>query len=240
MDRKIVWPGQVPLETDLLGTNRNAMIAIGRLAQDILGSGTLVSGLAAAPTSPASMSVSIGAGAIYQLQPVDGTAYSSLPANTTDYVTKQGINTTSDATLLTFTAPTTSGQSVIFLIQAAYSEVDTDNVVLPFYNASNPAVPYSGPSNTGVASSTTGRATSTWQSRLACRRAAQRRPLPIPVSSRSTMSRSPMGRPRSPRQTLPSPRARLSSPRRWHRLRLRPSVWHRRRNRSRAPALPKP
>ncbi len=155
MDRKIVWPGQVPLETDLLGTNRNMMIALGRLAQDILGAGTLVSGLAASATTPASMSVSIAAGAIYQLQPVDGTAYSSLPANTTDYILKQGINTTSDGALLTFTAPTTSGQSVIYLIQAAYSEVDTDNIVLPFYNASNPAVPYSGPSNTGASSSTT-------------------------------------------------------------------------------------
>ncbi len=155
MERKIVWPGQVPLETDLLGTNRNMMIALGRLAQDILGAGTLVSGLAASATTPASMSVSIAAGAIYQLQPVDGTAYSSLPANTTDYILKQGINTTSDGALLTFTAPTTSGQSVIYLIQAAYSEVDTDNIVLPFYNASNPAVPYSGPSNTGASSSTT-------------------------------------------------------------------------------------
>lgn len=155
MDRKIVWPGQVPLETDLLGTNRNVMIALGRLAMDILGTSTLVSGLAASPTSPASMSVSIGAGAIYSLQPVDGTAYSSLPANTTDYILKQGINTTSDGALLTFTAPGTSGQSVIYLIQAAYSEVDTDSTVLPFYNASNPAVPYSGPSGTGASSATT-------------------------------------------------------------------------------------
>lgn len=155
MDRKIVWPGQVPLETDLLGTNRNVMIALGRLAQDILGSSTLVSGLACTPTTPASMSLNIGAGAIYSLQPVDSTAYSSLAANTTDYVLKQGIVTTSDAAQLTFTAPTTSGYSVIYLIQAAYSEVDTDNIVLSFYNASNPAVPYSGPSNTGASSSTT-------------------------------------------------------------------------------------
>ncbi|MDK4804956.1 MAG: hypothetical protein OC190_00235 [Novosphingobium aromaticivorans] len=155
MDRKIVWPGQVPLETDLLGTNRNVMVALGRLAQDILGTSTLVSGLSATPTTPASLSVRIGPGAIYSLQPVDGTAYSSLPANTSDYVLKQGIIAASDDTLLTFTPPAVSGQSVIFLIQAAYSEVDTDGTVLPFYNASNPAVPYSGPSNTGASSATT-------------------------------------------------------------------------------------
>lgn len=155
MDRKIVWPGAVPLETDILGTNLNAMIGLGRLALDLLGSTTLVSGLACTAQSPASMSVNIGAGAIYALQNVDNTAYSSLSANTTDQILKQGILKTSDAVSLAMTAPTTPGYSVIYLIQAAYSEPDTDTVVLPFYNTSNPAVPYSGPSNTGASSATT-------------------------------------------------------------------------------------
>lgn len=155
MDRKIVWPGAVPLETDILGTNLNTMVGLGRLALDLLGTSTLVSGLACTAQSPATMSVNIGAGAIYSLQNIDGTAYSSIAANTTDQVLKQGILKASDAVTLAMTAPTTPGFSVIYLIQAAYSEIDTDNIVLPFYNASNPAVPYSGPSNTGAASSTT-------------------------------------------------------------------------------------
>lgn len=155
MDRKIVWPGAVPLETDILGTNLNAMIGLGRLALDLLGTSTLVSGLACTAQSPATMSVNIGAGAIYALQNVDNTAYSSLAANTTDQIVKQGILKASDALSLTMAAPTTPGYSVIYLIQAAYSEPDTDTVVLPFYNASNPAVPYSGPSNTGASSATT-------------------------------------------------------------------------------------
>lgn len=155
MDRKIIYPGQVPLETDLLGTNRNTMIALGRFALDILGSSTLVSGLACTATSPASMTVKIGAGAIYSVQNVDNSAYSSLEADTTNQILKQGIVLASDALTLTMTAPVTSGYSVIYLIQAAYSEVDTDSIILPYYNPSNPAVPYSGPNNTGASSATT-------------------------------------------------------------------------------------
>ncbi|KAJ8136797.1 hypothetical protein OY671_009990, partial [Metschnikowia pulcherrima] len=77
----IIYPGQVPLETDSLGTNRNAMIGLGRLAMDVSGSSTSVSGLPCTATSPASMSVKIGAGAIYSLQNVDNSAYSSSEAD---------------------------------------------------------------------------------------------------------------------------------------------------------------
>ena len=54
MDRQIVYPGQIPLETDLLNSNRFAMIAIAKLAAAMLGTGTVANGLACAPTSPAS------------------------------------------------------------------------------------------------------------------------------------------------------------------------------------------
>ena len=37
MDRNIVYPGSIPLDTDLLTVNRNAMIGIGFLAQAVLG-----------------------------------------------------------------------------------------------------------------------------------------------------------------------------------------------------------
>jgi hypothetical protein len=155
MDRNIVWPGQVPLETDLLNTNRNVMVALGRFAMDILGSSTLASGLACTPTAPASMKVNIGAGALYSLQNIDNTAYSTLAANTADQVMKQGILLASDALQLAFTAPASAGNSIIYLVQAAYSEVDTDLTLLPYYNAANPSVPYSGPSGSGNQSATT-------------------------------------------------------------------------------------
>lgn len=155
MDRVLIYPGQVPLETDLLRTNRNAMIALGRLAQDVLGTATTVAGLACTPTSPASMSVNIGAGALYSVQNVDNSAYSSIAADTTDQIMKQGIVLASDNISLTMAAPLTSGYSVIYLIEAAFSETDTGTTVLPYYNSSNPGVPYSGPGGSSAAQATT-------------------------------------------------------------------------------------
>ena len=92
MDRILVYPGSIPLDTDILNTNRNSMIALGYLAQAILGSGTVVDGLACSPTAPASMTVSVGPGSITQLTVVDTLAYGSLPADTTDPLLKFGVN----------------------------------------------------------------------------------------------------------------------------------------------------
>lgn len=154
MDRQIVWPGAIPLETDILNTNRNAMVAIGRLAMDVLGSSTLAAGLPCTPTAVPSMAVNIGPGAIYSLQNVDNIAYSSLAADTTDQTVKQGILLASANTQLNMMAPATSGNSVLYLIQAAYSEVDSGAITLPFYNSANPAIPFSGPANNGQPSYT--------------------------------------------------------------------------------------
>lgn len=153
MERQIVYPSQVPLETDLLNTNRNTMLALGKLAAAIFGTGGLVNGLAVAPTSPASLDVSIGAGEIYQLANVDDTAYSSLPADTTDTVVKQGILL--QPTTLACPAPSAAGFSIDYLIEAKFEELDTGSVVLPYYNASNPQQAYSGPNNTGAAQAVT-------------------------------------------------------------------------------------
>ncbi len=152
MDRNLVYPGSIPLDSDLLAVNRNAMVAIGALAQAVLGTGTVADGLACTPTSPASMSVTVAPGSIAQLSVVDTLAYGTLPADITDPLVKMGINLA--PTSFTLTAPTTSGQAVNYLIQAALQESDTGPVVLPYYNAANPAQPYSGPNNSGVAQNT--------------------------------------------------------------------------------------
>lgn len=153
MDRQIVYPGQIPLETDLLNTNRNTMIALGKLAGAVFGtSSSIVNGLAVVPTSPASLSVNVNAGEIYSLQNVDNTAYSSLPADTTDTVVKQGILL--QPSNLSCPAPTTAGFSINYLIEATYQDNDTGSVVLPYYNASNPSQAYSGPNNSGTAQAT--------------------------------------------------------------------------------------
>lgn len=152
MDRQIVYPGAIPLETDLLHTNKYAMIGLSKIAEAILGTGTLLSGLPCTPTAPASMQVQIGAGQVYALANLDATAFSSLAADTTHSILKQGL--LMDAVNLSCPAPATTGYSINYLVQVAYSEVDSGAVVLPYYNASNPAQAYSGPNNSGSAQNT--------------------------------------------------------------------------------------
>lgn len=152
MDRQIVYPGAIPLETDILNTNRNVLIALGFAMQAILGTSTVVDGLACTPTSPASMQVNVGNGSIYSLQNLDATAYSSLAADTTDNIVKQGISLATQT--FNAPAPATAGQSVVYLIEAAYQDTDTGSVTLPYYNASNPSTAYSGPNNSGAAQNT--------------------------------------------------------------------------------------
>jgi hypothetical protein len=152
MDRNIVYPGSIPLDTDMLSVNRNVMVALGYLTQAVLGSNTVVDGLGCAPTVPASMSVTVAPGSITQMLVVDALAYGSLSADSADPLVKMGINTA--PTTFTLVAPTSSGQAVNYLIEAALEESDTDPIVLPYYNAANPAQPYSGPNNTGTTQNT--------------------------------------------------------------------------------------
>ena len=152
MDRAIVYPGSIPLDTDLLATNRNAMVAIGALAQAILGTATVVDGLAVMPTTPASLSVVCAPGTITQFTNVDQNAYGSLAADTADGLVKMGVNLAASAIALA--APTTTGQAIAYLIEACFQESDASPVVLPYYNAANPTSPYLGPNNAGTAQST--------------------------------------------------------------------------------------
>jgi hypothetical protein len=152
MDRNIVYPGSIPLDTDILNLNRNAMTAVGALTAAVLGSNVVVDGLACTPTSPASLTVNVGPGSITYFTSVDANAYGSLPADTSDQLVQTGINLQSTSFVLT--TPSSPGQSINYLIEAAFSELDTDPVVLPYVNAANPAQPYSGPSNSGTPQNT--------------------------------------------------------------------------------------
>lgn len=153
VNRVTVYPGAIPLETDLLNTNRNFMVGLGGLAKALFGSSTIVNGLSCIPTSPASMQVSVGAGEIYSQANIDDTPYSSLLADVNHQIMKQGILL--DPVLLSCPAPSSSGNSINYLIEARYIEADLNPVTLPYYNASNPSSAYSGPANSGQAQSTT-------------------------------------------------------------------------------------
>ena len=159
MDRVMVYPGAIPLETDILNTNKNSMIALSKLAAAILGTSTVVNGLTCGPTSPASMQVQMSAGEIYETENVDATAFSSLAADTTHSIQKQGIML--DTLNLSCAAPGGAGQSINYLIEAQYQDSDTNLTVLPYYNASNPVQAYAGPNNTGASQATVRKGTVT-------------------------------------------------------------------------------
>jgi hypothetical protein len=145
VDRIIVYPGQIPLDSDILNTNRNAMIALGYLARATIGANVAVDGLACLPTAPASMQVTVGQGAIFTNSTIDASAYGTLPSDL-DPLVKMGINPF-DATTFTLTAPGVSGQTISYLIEAQFIETDGQPLSLPYYNAANPAQPFTGPNN---------------------------------------------------------------------------------------------
>ena len=147
MDRVIVYPGGIPLDTDILATNKNAMIAIGYLMQMVLGTNPVVDGLICSPAVPPSMSVSVSPGSIAQLSAIDLTAYGSIAADNADPLVKMGISLATS--VFTLQAPTVPGQTAAYLLEATLQESDINPVTLPYYNAANPAQPFSGPNNSG-------------------------------------------------------------------------------------------
>jgi hypothetical protein len=152
MDRLTNYFGQVPLETDLLHTNQNTMVAIAKLAGGVLGLTTAINGLTVTPTGPASLNVLLNEGEIYEMEDLEATSWSSLPADTADTILKQGILL--EAATIGITPPTTTGFSQVFLVEVQYQDEDTGAVVLPFFNAAIPAQPFAGPGNSGSASNT--------------------------------------------------------------------------------------
>jgi hypothetical protein len=142
----------VPLETDILNTNRNVLTGLGALIQDLFGTNTVFSGLGCVPTIPASLNVTINPGRVYELALRDPTAYSSLGTDTVNQIMKQGILLT--AQVLSLSAPASAGFSQNYLVSANFIEQDINPVVLPYYNAANPAQAFSGPPVGGVSSGT--------------------------------------------------------------------------------------
>ncbi|OYV37433.1 MAG: hypothetical protein B7Z80_12825 [Rhodospirillales bacterium 20-64-7] len=152
MDRNIVYPGSVPMDTDILYPNRNAMVAVAALTAATLGNRTVADGLACSATFPASLSISIGPGSITQLATLDATSYGSLPADLADQIVKTGINL--QPTVFALTPPASPGESINYLIEASFAESDTDPMVLPYVNSAAPTQPFSGPNNAGTAQNT--------------------------------------------------------------------------------------
>jgi hypothetical protein len=157
VDRRIVYTGEIPLDVDILQPQRNMEIAIGMLSQAVIGQElanppVAIDGFVLATAVPPSLILNVGQGSIYAQGVVDQTAFGSLPADVTDVITLQGISI--GTTPLTFTPPGTAGFSTNYLVQVGLSTQDGTPIVLPYYNAANPPVPWLGPNNTGVSQNT--------------------------------------------------------------------------------------
>lgn len=143
--RVIVYTNQVPYEADVLRSNLYQMTAVSRLSQTILGTGisnsTLAADLPCTPISPPGLQVVIGAGSLYSFVNLDNTAYGVLPVDTdpNHKLLKQAINF--DPTTLNTPAPTLSGNSIIYLIQAILQTVDINDVSRPYFNSADPSMP---------------------------------------------------------------------------------------------------
>lgn len=152
MDRPTVYYGQLPRETDLLTLGQSAMVALAKLGESVLGTASAVDGFTLAPTSPASLNVTLGPGVIYQLENLEQSVWSSLPADLSHSVLKQGILL--DPVTLGVTPPGTVGYSQVFLVQVEYQDLDTGSVVLPYFNPADPTHNLNGPGNNGQAQNT--------------------------------------------------------------------------------------
>lgn len=152
MDRSIVYTGALPQTTDLLLTNKFAMVAQAFQNRALLGSSTAVAGLACTATTPtADLHVTVDVGSIYTMDPTDAAAYGDVGTDNTNIV-KQGILAAPQ--VLTITPPATAGFSQVYLVQAILNDVDAGSMVLSYYNSSNPAQPFAGPANSGASNYT--------------------------------------------------------------------------------------
>lgn len=144
MYRQTNYAYQNPAETDFLYAQRFMYEGLGLIAMDFLGTTALVAGLACTATGPASLNINIGPGRIYSLQTLEPTAwgqnasFGGLAVDTaTDHeILKQGLFR--DTTAFSCPAPGTSGQSVNYLIEASFSEVDAVPLSLNFVSSTPP------------------------------------------------------------------------------------------------------
>lgn len=148
MDRVQNYNLQTPLTADDLNKERDyTAIALGKIVSALLGQGTVVSDLAATAVASTTVpTVQLSDGQLYELATLDPTAFGSLPVNSfpsTATVMKQGLLLASRGDTNTFelTPPGTSGESIIYLLEAQYADLDTDTQTITFYNVSDPTNP---------------------------------------------------------------------------------------------------
>ena len=151
MDRQIVYPGSIPLDTDLLNIQRHVMASLGALTRAVFGETGVVDGLDCGPAGGEAYGVVVGPGSYSAPLAKDFAAFGSLPADPT-IIMQTALH--EGNTLLRLGPPPQANQVICWLIQAQITTVDAGPVALPYWNAANPMVAFSGPANSGLAQNT--------------------------------------------------------------------------------------
>lgn len=142
MDRRILYPAQIPLVEDQLYAQRYTQIGIGRLSGSLYGErGTGASGFTCEPGT--GLSVTVAPGQIVQPGIVDATAYGVVDASSSA-LPRQYILT--DPVTLAIPA---AGDS--YVVYGTPSTSDGNSVVLPFFNSSDTSQTFAGADNSGAA-----------------------------------------------------------------------------------------
>jgi len=145
MDRQIVYPAQIPLDSDQLNAQRNAYVGMGHLAGMAYGQATVsASGFACVPGT--GLALIVAPGSLIAPGVVDASSYGTLAAVQSalvrQYISRDPV---------TLDVP---GAGAVYIVYVSPVTQDADDTVLPFYNAANPSVTYAGSDNSGATAPT--------------------------------------------------------------------------------------
>lgn len=152
MKRRYVYPGEIPRALDFLDVQKNTLVGLARLGEDLLFGATnpanattktLVAGFA--PTYPGGMSIGLARGNVYTMAVLDSAAFGDASTDSR-VVLHQGEG---DASVVTVGAAPGVGLSRIDLIQVQRIEADQNPAVLLYYNSANTAQALLGPGGLG-------------------------------------------------------------------------------------------
>jgi hypothetical protein len=153
MKRRYVYPGEIPRALDFLDVQKNTLVGLARLGEDLLFGATdpanattktLVAGFA--PTYPGGLSLGLARGNVYTMAVVDSGVFGDAGTDTR-VVLHQGEG---DASVVTVGAAPGAGLSRIDLIQVQRIEADQNPAVLLYYNSANTAQALLGPGGLGT------------------------------------------------------------------------------------------
>lgn len=157
MTRVIYYSNSILTAEQLSQSEVYTMTDMGFIVQAALGSSDMsVTGLDCTPTSSPSLSVQIGAGALFKNTSVDITDYGPIHADSNSVI-KVAVH--SGSTIFNFDRTLSMGESINYLIEANFLEIDDTPEVVQYYNNSDPTSPLHGIGNSNVAQYTIRRTT---------------------------------------------------------------------------------